>query len=66
VPVATAEDTVISKLVWFKKGNEVSEQQWRDILGVLAVSGPALDYKYMTYWAMRLGVSDLLERASKS
>ena len=36
-PVASAEDTILAKLVWFRKGGEVSDQQWHDILGVIHV-----------------------------
>jgi hypothetical protein len=61
--VATAEDTILAKLAWYRLGDEVSDRQWRDILGVLAVQGDRLDFAYMRQWAAVLGVSDLLERA---
>jgi len=61
--VATAEDTILAKLEWYRRGNEVSDRQWLDILGVLAVQGDGLDDVYMRRWAAALGVSDLLERA---
>lgn len=32
---ATPEDTLLHKLIWYKLGNEVSDRQWSDILGVL-------------------------------
>jgi hypothetical protein len=35
--VATPEDTVLAKLAWYRLGDEISDRQWRDILGVLAV-----------------------------
>lgn len=59
--VATAEDTVLSKLVWYRAGNEVSEQQWKDVRGVVAVKGENLDRDYMRRWAEHLGVRDLLD-----
>ena len=62
--VATPEDTILAKLAWFRLGDEISDRQWRDILGVLAVQGDRLDLSYMHRWATSLGVSDLLERAS--
>ena len=62
--VATPEDTVLAKLAWYRLGDEISDRQWRDILGVLAVQGARLDMDYMDQWAATLGVSDLLERAS--
>ena len=60
---ASAEDTVLSKLEWFRKGGEVSDRQWRDLLGVLKVQSLALDRAYLREWAGRLGITDLLERA---
>ena len=61
--VASAEDTILAKLEWYRKGGEVSEQQWRDVLGVLKVQGDRLDYGYLRHWAVQLSVADLLERA---
>ena len=60
---STAEDTLLSKLVWYREGQEVSERQWRDILGILAVCGERLDRGYLLRWAGELEVTDLLERA---
>ena len=63
VYVATAEDTVLAKLVWFRKGAGVSEKQWLDVLGILAVQQDQLDTTYLKKWANQLGISDLLEKA---
>jgi hypothetical protein len=63
VPVATAEDTVLAKLEWFRAGGEVSERQWADVVGILKVGGPVTDEAYLRQWAPALGVSDLLDRA---
>lgn len=60
---ASAEDTVLAKLQWYRKGGEVSDRQWRDLLGVLKVQGKALDGDYLEQWADKLGVKDLLHRA---
>ncbi len=62
-PVATPEDTVLTKLDWYCKGGCVSERQWSDVRGVIAVQGERLDRDYMRLWARHLGVEDLLERA---
>lgn len=63
VLVASAEDTVLAKLEWFRKGGEVSERQWADVVGVLKLGGPNLDVGYLRRWAETLNVTDLLERA---
>lgn len=60
---ASPEDTILSKLEWYRMGNEVSERQWRDILGVLKTRVGDLDLAYLHKWAGELSVSDLLERA---
>ena len=61
--VTTAEDIVLSKLEWYRMGGEVSDRQWRDVLGVLRVQGDRLDRGYMRRMATELGVTDLLEQA---
>ncbi|MCX6082341.1 MAG: hypothetical protein NTW32_22665 [Chloroflexi bacterium] len=62
---ASAEDTILSKLEWYRLGGEVSERQWRDILGVLKTRAGELDLEYLHQWANELKVSDLLERVLK-
>jgi len=61
--VSNPETTVLQKLWWFRRGNEVSERQWRDVLGVLKVKANQLDHDYLRCWAAKLAVSDLLEKA---
>jgi hypothetical protein len=63
VPVATAEDCVLTKLEWYEKGGRVSDRQWRDILGVLKTRRDAMDTAYLRRWAGDLGVGESLERA---
>lgn len=63
VRVASPEDVVLRKLWWFREGGEVSERQWRDVLGVLRVRGDRLELDHMERWAGALGVEELLSRA---
>ncbi len=60
--VASPEDTIIAKLDWFRKGGEVSERQWTDVLGIIKMQDDILDFDYLREWAARLRVDDLLER----
>ncbi|NLE36870.1 MAG: hypothetical protein GX621_02470 [Pirellulaceae bacterium] len=62
-PVATCEDIILAKLEWFRLGDEVSERQWHDVLGVMKVQRDRLDQGYLDTWAASLGLTDLLERA---
>ena len=62
---SSPEDVILAKLEWYCLGGEVSERQWRDILGVLKIQAGGLDLGYLRKWAVELNVSDLLERALK-
>ena len=65
VYIQTPEDTLLSKLEWYRQGGEVSENQWRDVIGILKVQAEQLDTAYLQNWAEELGVSDLLTRAER-
>jgi hypothetical protein len=54
---------VLRKLLWFREGGEVSDRQWRDILGVLREQRDTLDNAYLRTWADRLQLRALLDRA---
>jgi hypothetical protein len=58
--LASAEDAILSKLEWSKKGG--SERQLADAEGILAVKGTSLDRDYIERWAAQLGVVDLWHR----
>ncbi|MDL1877717.1 hypothetical protein FBQ85_21515 [Cytophagia bacterium CHB2] len=61
--LASAEDVILAKLRWFRFGGEVSETQWRDVLGVLKVQGEKLDFAYLSAQAQRFGLKDLFDQA---
>lgn len=62
---ASPEDTILSKLEWYRLGGEVSDRQWRDIMGVFKTRAGELDLDYLRKWAGELNIGDLLERALK-
>ena len=64
-PVASAEDTVLAKLEWFRAGGEASDRQWADVVGLLKALGPTLDLGHLERWSSELGVADLLVRARR-
>jgi hypothetical protein len=59
----TPEDLILFKLRWYRLGNESSEQQWKDVIGVFRIQAEKLDPAYLDRWAPDLGVADLLDRA---
>jgi len=48
--VKTAEDTILRKLWWCMQGGEVSERQWRDVVGVFGAHPGRLDDAYLDRW----------------
>jgi len=62
---ASPEDIILSKLEWYRLGDQVSDSQWRDVIGVLKIQHDALDRPYLEKWAAELRVADLLEQAWK-
>lgn len=65
VPIATAEDSIVAKLEWYRLGDEASERQWDDVSRLVALLGDTLDVAHMRRMAGSLGVADLLERLLK-
>ncbi len=61
--VTAPENIVLRKLDWYRQGGEVSDQQWRDVLGVLKVQAPTIDLGYLRAQATLVGLPHLLERA---
>lgn len=63
VHVATAEDVVLSKLEWARRGE--SERQVRDVRAVIRAARGGLDRPYLELWAERLEISDALGQVLK-
>jgi len=62
VCVASAEDTVISKLEWAQLGGG-SELQLRDAAGIVTLQGMSkLDVAYIEHWVRELGLEDSWRR----
>lgn len=59
--VATAEDTVISKLEWASLGQ--SARQVEDVVGILKVRDQELDRAYIEKWVTELGLTSQWQRA---
>ena len=38
---------IIRKQLWFRLGNETSQRQWRDVVGVLKAMSGRLDFDYL-------------------
>ena len=60
--VASPEDTIVSKLEWSKLAGG-SERQRRDVAGIIATIGAALDSTYVERWVRALDVADEWEAA---
>ena len=60
------EDILLQKLRWYRLGGEVSDRQWRDVLGIVRVQTGRLDIDYLRTHAPSIDVADLLERVLTS
>jgi len=60
---ARPEDVILYKLLYYRQVE--SGSHLRDVLGILRVSGPELDERYITEWAGRLGLRTLWEQIRK-
>lgn len=55
----SSEDIILHKL----SCNEISDRQWRDVLGVLKVQAYKLDFNYLSQWAETLNLVELMTKA---
>ena len=63
--VTSPEGIVLQKLVWYRSGDQASDRQWRDVLGVLKAQSGRMDLREMRMPAEVAGVADLLRKAIK-
>jgi len=61
--IPSAEDTILQELRWYRIGGDISDRQWRDVLGVMKVQENTIDRTYLRRMAAVAGISDLLARA---
>ncbi len=61
--LASAEDTILAKLAWYRATGETSDRQWNDVLGVIQVQYESLDKVYLEAQAEARGLPELLQRA---
>ena len=52
VRIATAEDSIISKLEWLRKTNETSERQWDDVTRLIRLLGSQADHARRLLWCL--------------
>ena len=62
VRIATAEDSIVSKLEWYRKTNETSDRQWDDVTRLIRLLGSDADLGRLTAMSESVGVDDLLRR----
>jgi len=60
---SSPEDIIINKLIWYKMGEEVSDRQWLDVIGVIKIQGDSLDKSYLKEWSQKLKIPELLNKA---
>ena len=61
--IVSAEDIILLKLQWHQSAGCISDRQWSDVLGVLAVQSQALDMKYLRSCSEKLDLGDILQKA---
>lgn len=61
--LVSPEDIILLKLKWHKQSDCVSDRQWSDVQGVLALQKNRLDFDYLKNWAKKLGLDKLLQKA---
>ena len=57
--IAAPEDVLLHKLRWYQMSP--TDRQLTDARGIFLVSGDELDLEYLTYWAKKIDVRNLLD-----
>ena len=65
IKLASPEDVILNKLLWFRQDGIESEKHWRDVNCIIRVQDKALDLRYLRKWATTLHVRELLDVAIK-
>jgi len=65
VPIASPEDSIVSKLEWYRLTDETSERQWEDVSRLITLLGDEVNLEYLNRAAESVGVADLLARLLK-
>ena len=61
--IVSAEDIILLKLQWYQSAGCISERQWSDVLGVLAIQARSLDMKHLRACSEKLGLGEILQKA---
>jgi hypothetical protein len=61
--LASPEDVILSKLLWWRLGGGTSERQLRDVAGVVEIQGEALDMAYIDGWLAELDLRPVWDAA---
>ncbi len=59
--LASPEDIILNKLIWYLKSDGAFERQISDVIGILKVQ-ESIDKKYLKRWAKEMGLEELLEK----
>lgn len=63
VKLASPEDVILNKLLWYRQDGIESAKQWRDVGGIIRVQDQALDLRYLRHWSHVLNIRHLLDAA---
>ncbi|KAB8140759.1 hypothetical protein F8S13_22415 [Chloroflexia bacterium SDU3-3] len=63
ITLASPEDIILNKLRCSYQDGISSQQEWRDVAGIIRVQDQHLDQSYLRSWATSLGIRPLLDAA---